>query len=276
MKRYLAGNSIKSVIDASQQTLKQGKYPIINYAVEYNTKDLYRTNEEYHKLSKILDPKSKVALKLSSLNFETSLIHDTVKRFIYKNIQVVIDAEENANNDIYHSISNELILGYNEKKCNILKTYQMYRKDSLDQLRKDIHLFNSKDIVMGTKIVRGAYWNAEHNEGHLYTKKEDTDANYNYAIIELFNNADTANFRSENILATHNLHSIQYANKLNNYFQKPIFNFAHLKGMQEEEYSKLSQKAKVYVYLPYGPYRKMVPYLTRRLYENIDSVKYLI
>ena len=46
--------------------------------------------------------------------------------------------------------------------------------------------------------------------------------------------------------------------------------------MQEEEYSKLSQTSKVYVYLPYGPYSKMLPYLTRRLYENIDSVKYIL
>ena len=202
MKRYLAGNSIKSVVDASNQILKQGKYPIVNYAVEYNTKDLYRTNEEYHKLSKILEPKSKVALKLSSLNFETSLIHDTVKRFIYKNIQVVIDAEENSNNDIYHSISNDLILGYNEKKCNILKTYQMYRKDSLEQLRKDIKLFNSKDAIIGTTKLLEEHTGMQSIKKDIYLLKVDTDANYNFAIIELFNNADTANFKTENILAT--------------------------------------------------------------------------
>ena len=29
-------------------------------------------------------------------------------------------------------------------------------------------------------------------------------------------------------------------------------------------------------YIPYGPYIEMLPYLSRRLYENIDIMKYSI
>ena len=28
-------------------------------------------------------------------------------------------------------------------------------------------------------------------------------------------------------------------------------------------------------YIPYGPYKEMIPYLTRRLYENMDTIKYM-
>ena len=29
------------------------------------------------------------------------------------------------------------------------------------------------------------------------------------------------------------------------------------------------------VYIPYGPYKEAIPYMMRRLYENMDSFKYL-
>lgn len=45
-------------------------------------------------------------------------------------------------------------------------------------------------------------------------------------------------------------------------------------GMNEKYMSTITniQKAK---YIPYGPYREMIPYLTRRIYENIDQIKYM-
>ena len=44
-------------------------------------------------------------------------------------------------------------------------------------------------------------------------------------------------------------------------------------GMNEEYLKKLDcNKA---TYIPYGPYKEMIPYLIRRLYENIDQIKYI-
>ena len=54
-----------------------------------------------------------------------------------------------------------------------------------------------------------------------------------------------------------------------------IFEFAHLQGMNEKYYNTLSNTEKVYVYVPYGPYNEMIPYMIRRLYENMDMIKYL-
>ena len=47
-------------------------------------------------------------------------------------------------------------------------------------------------------------------------------------------------------------------------------------GKQEENYQELANLGdKVYVYIPYGPYTQMIPYLTRRMYENMDMLKYM-
>ena len=62
----------------------------------------------------------------------------------------------------------------------------------------------------------------------------------------------------------------------NRHARRRIFEFAHLMGMQEENYHGLTNIGqRVNVYVPYGPYTQMIPYLTRRLYENIDMLKYM-
>lgn len=43
--------------------------------------------------------------------------------------------------------------------------------------------------------------------------------------------------------------------------------------MRESIFNDLNNE-NVHVYIPYGSYREMIPYLIRRLYENIDMLKY--
>ena len=45
-------------------------------------------------------------------------------------------------------------------------------------------------------------------------------------------------------------------------------------GMNEMHMDTVKNDNKVYTYLPYGPYKEMIPFLIRRLYENFDSIKY--
>ena len=278
MNRFIAGNTIKAAIMRSHQVMKSGKTPIINYAVEYpkNEKQAAVIYNEYINMSEQLDNKYKVAIKLSSLQFNEDKIYDIVKLFTDKNIKVIVDAEEDKNNEIYHNITNNLLLDYNKDTCNVIKTYQMYRKDALCTLKNEVNYFNKNKIVMGTKLVRGDYWNSEHEQGHLFTNKKETDESYNNGIIELFNNRDF-NYKSENIIATHNINSMNFALKLNkyHYYRLSLFKFAHLMGMQEQKYDDITNLTSILVYIPYGPYLNMVPYLSRRLYENLDTLKYV-
>jgi len=72
-------------------------------------------------------------------------------------------------------------------------------------------------------------------------------------------------------LATHDRESINLGHTLNKYYDKQILEFAHLLGMRESIYKNLENE-KIHVYIPY---REMIPYLFRRLYENMDTLKYI-
>ena len=119
----------------------------------------------------------------------------------------------------------------------------------------------------------GAYWNNEKDTGELYINKRDTDYNYDNTISYLY---DKKMKKNSIILATHNSLSINtgifYNQTMLN--KSNQFEFGHLLGMKEKKYNNISD-GKINVYIPYGPYYKMIPYLLRRLYENIDTIKYL-
>lgn len=271
--KYFAGNTRSKVLAYGKKMLKINKSPIINYIVENNkfsTNDgnmKYRVYNEYSKLFEDIDSNYKIALKLSSLDFDINLMDKLMDRYRVKSIPIIIDAEDNDNYQKYREITNRLIYKYNHKEANIIKTYQMYRKDSIDELKDDLKFMAKNNKILCPKIVRGAYYNAEKQEGHLFTNKEDTDLSYSNALFECYN----AN-NPYNIVATHNIESLHLAEHLN---KDKIFSLAHLMGMNEKYMDNFKIHNKVYTYIPYGPYNEMIPYLTRRLYENIDSVKYI-
>tara|TARA_Y100000389_G_scaffold13632_1_gene12152 strand:- start:5970 stop:6776 length:807 start_codon:yes stop_codon:yes gene_type:complete len=267
MFKYIAGNNRQKVLNYSKELLKNNKYPIINYILENNRNNKEKVYNEYSRLLENLDQSYKIALKLSSLNFDEKLLFKLIESYNKEGLSIVIDAEDNKNNERYNKLTNDLMLNYNNSNPTIIKTYQMYRTDSLKELCNNIKIMKNQNKILGTKLVRGAYYNTEKYDGHIFNKKEDTDKNYNNAIIEClkYNN-------SYNIIATHNQQSLDLASSLN----KPNFSLAHLMGMNEQVMNKLKLNSKVYTYVPYGPYKEMIPYLTRRLYENIDTIKYMV
>ena len=283
MLRFVAGNRISHAIKESNSLIQKNKIPIINYITEEDP-DKKRVFREYINLAEKIPEKSMIALKLSSLDFDRDLIDKLIENYNSRSIKVIIDAENNENINNYRSIVNSLILKYNKisDKDTIIKTYQMYRRDSLQELYDDQQFFTQRDCLLSTKIVRGAYWNSESRDGHLYTKKSDTDYDYNRAIIRSLSNITRLYYNrllySTNIIATHNRESIEVATALidRHSILKPTTIIANLMGMNNRMSNKLSKNYNVGTYVPYGPYNKMVPYLSRRLYENIDSIKYII
>ena len=104
MLRYIAGSNINHALAVGKKYLNQNKKPIINYVVE--GKNNYRkTYREYNKIISLLPENYSIALKLSSFNFDSLSISDTINNANNKNIKVFIDAESDKNNEIYQDIS---------------------------------------------------------------------------------------------------------------------------------------------------------------------------
>lgn len=272
--KYISGNKLNHAIYTGKNILLKGKTPIINYAVENNINPII-IQKEFQKISNTINNNFRIALKLSLFNFDIKLIKETVDLFVKKDIKVLIDAENENLHDIYNESCNELCKEYNKNKVNILKTYQMYRTDSFNLLEYDSNYMKKNNLHHGIKLVRGAYHNEDKNKKRnkdyvLYQNKEDTNINFNKALLYLYNNP----LNQFTIIASHNSESINLGYLLNQ--EKKIFEFAHLLGMNEKKYKKLIDKNEnVNVYIPYGPYKYMVPYLTRRLFENLDTIKYM-
>lgn len=272
--RYISGNKLTHALHKGSAILNNNKIPIINYAVENNISTNIIQNEFLH-ISQNINNNYKIALKLSLFNFNVDIIKNIIDLFVKKDIKILIDAENDEMFDIYNTTCDTLINMYNKNKVNILKTYQMYRTDSLNLLKYDCNYNRNNNLYHGIKLVRGAYYNEDKNRRRnndyvLYQNKEDTDINFNQGILHIYNNS----FNKYSIIASHNNESINLCHLLNK--EKKIFEYAHLLGMNEKKYDKLiNQKENVNVYIPYGPYKYMIPYLTRRLYENIDTIKYM-
>lgn len=269
--RFIAGNSIQHVIPVANRVLENAKWPIINYAIEY-TNQPKKVFQEHLQLIKHLTYRHKIAIKVSSFGFDEELIDQLVTQCVGKNIRVIIDAEDNKHNDQYQDISNYIMQKHNKYIPYVAKTYQMYRKDGLETLENDLIEARIKEYHLGIKLVRGAYFHAEKNDGHLFTDKQLTDKSYNKGILTIGENPTN----TYTILATHNIDSVRIGYMYNRHARRTVFEFGHLMGMQEENFQGLvNHGQKINVYIPYGPYRQMIPYLTRRLYENSDMMNYM-
>lgn len=265
--KFLGGFNLETTLNFSQKLIKKNRIPVLNYAVEdrLNSKSNFIL---YKNMIDKVNSNYSIAIKFSSFNFNEEYIYKVIERSKSKNIKIFLDAECNDEYLKYLNLSNRLIEEFNTKETVIYKTYQMYRRDSLKTLIDEYKYFNSKNINLGVKLVRGAYYNTEKNMGHLFNNKEDTDFSYNEGILYLHNKS-----KVNVILATHNNESINIGLKLNS---NKNFKFAHLLDMSNKIYDKVSKNNDTYVYIPFGPVNKMLPYLVRRLYENYDILKYMI
>ena len=272
--KFVAGNSYHHAINYGNTLLKSGTIPIINYISENVKNDFKNVLNEYTNLLKNINESYMLALKLSSLDFNKQAAYNIADICKNKNIKLIIDAEEDKNIEKYRNIVNTMIRKYNNNyfdNFTIIKTYQMYRRDSLLELYDDIKYFNNSNCSFSSKLVRGAYYNNEYKDGHLFNNKEDTDNNYNLGIIKCDKNKTM-----HNIVASHNIKSITLVKDLinnNNNNNNNKFIIANLMGMNQNYMNNINFKKATYI--PYGPYKEMIPYLTRRLYENIDQIKYM-
>lgn len=242
---------------------------IIGYINENPTD--YRENFAQNKtlLSQVTN--NYIAIKLSALNINNDYkgalerSKELCEIGIYNNNKMIIDAEYNSIQKDITQITDLLLEQFNKRNINIYKTYQLYRNDQLDIFKDDVM---NKNYKIGLKIVRGAYFNEEKGSIWMNKNKKQTDDNYNNAIKFFVDN----NIYNKLICATHNEDSISLARSFNN----NKIQYAQLMGMSNKLTDRIKNDSVVYKYIPYGDIKDTIPYLIRRLYENIDFTRYLL
>lgn len=191
-------------------------------------------------------------------------------------VRLLIDAEHSWYQDFLDEMINALMEKYNKKRAIVFNTYQMYRWESLDNIKKAHKLANEKGFVLGAKLVRGAYMEVEREraaeKGYtdpICINKQATDDSYNgglkYCVenienIELFNGShnEYSNFYVTQLIEEQGLARDD----------KRIWN-VQLFGMSDNiSYVMADAGYNVAKYLPYGPVRYVMPYLLRRAQEN--------
>lgn len=207
-----------------------------------------------------------------ALYYIQNLCHKAVE----SNVQLYIDAEESWFQDSIDKVALDLMLQFNKEKAFIFNTYQLYRSDKLEHLKRDIHWAIENHIQLGAKIVRGAYVEKENEYARknntsspIHKTKENTDSDFNKAIeycIEYINNVSLC-------CASHNEYSnkllIQLLQKNNIALNHSNISASQLQGMSDNITYNMSQLGvKMSKYLPYGPVKEVIPYLIRRSQEN--------
>ena len=194
--------------------------------------------------------------------------------------KVMIDAEETWMQDAADHLVEEMMEKYNREKAIVWNTIQLYRTGRLEYMNAHIQRAKEKGYFIGYKIVRGAYMEKERERAAemnypdpIQPTKDATDKNYNDAVDFLLENLDRVSF----FVGTHNEKSTELVmdkmQERNIAHDDNRIYFGQLYGMSDNiTYYLADKNYNVGKYLPYGPVKDVVPYLTRRAQEN-TSVK---
>lgn len=203
--------------------------------------------------------------------------YDVLSKSAFENdVRLLIDAEDSWYQNTIDELLYELMEKYNKQRAIVFNTYQMYRWESLGNIKKAHQLANEKGFVLGAKLVRGAYMEVERERAEekgytdpICVDKEATakcyDDGLKYCVeninnIELFNGThnEQANFYLADLMARAGL----------KHDDSRIF-FVQLFGMSDNISFVLADAGyNVAKYLPYGPIKHVMPYLIRRASEN--------
>ena len=196
------------------------------------------------------------------------------------NIPILIDAEDSWYQNFIDETTEEMMQLYNKEKAIVYNTWQMYRHDRLEHLKKTYEKAVAGNYYLGAKFVRGAYMEKERERAKekgypspICTTKDETDKSYNDALRFSFEHCEVISIFN----GTHNEESTlllaQLMKKENIEKTDKRFWFSQLYGMSDNISFNMAEAGyNVSKYLPYGPVKHVLPYLFRRAEEN-TSVK---
>lgn len=191
-------------------------------------------------------------------------------------VRVLIDAEESWIQDTIDSLATEMMARFNQEKPVVFNTVQLYRRGGLELVRKSHRLATEGGYWLGVKLVRGAYMEkeraraAERGLGDpILPDKAAADASFDEALRFCVERLQ----RIALVAGTHNERSTLLLTELMDQQgirrDDPRLYFSQLLGMSDHlSYNLAAEGYNVCKYVPYGPVRAVVPYLTRRAEEN--------
>jgi proline dehydrogenase len=193
---------------------------------------------------------------------------------------IFIDAEESWIQAAIDELADENMQARNREKTIVYNTFQLYRNDRLNFLKKSIAHAKTNGYYLGAKLVRGAYMEKERERAKklnypspVHNSKEETDHDYDAAVLLCVENIDMVSLCA----GTHNEESsMKLVNLMKDKNISPSDHriyFSQLLGMSDHISYNLSLNGyNVAKYVPYGPVKEVLPYLIRRAQEN-TSVK---
>jgi proline dehydrogenase len=202
---------------------------------------------------------------------------DAICKKAYENkVRIFIDGEESWIQDTIDKLAYAMMEKYNKEEAIVYNTYQMYRKASLENLKKAFHYAAMNNYYLGAKLVRGAYMEKERDEAAkrglpdpIQPDKESTDRDFDASLVFCMNEKQ----RISICAGSHNEQSNYYLTILMEKHgispQDPRVYFAQLYGMSDHiSYNLAKAGYNVAKYVPYGPIAAVMPYLFRRAEEN--------
>ena len=212
--------------------------------------------------------------------FFRTKVDELCKTAYEKDVPILIDAEESWYQPFIDDVVTSMMLKYNRKRAIVYNTLQMYRHDRLSWLQNSLIHAESQNYFPGYKFVRGAYMEKERERAKrlgypspIQTDKASTDHDYNAALKLAMDHLDRASI----FAGSHNEESMLLLAHLID--EKGIARndsriwFSQLYGMSDHISFNLANAGyNVAKYLPYGPVKHVLPYLSRRAEEN-TSVK---
>jgi proline dehydrogenase len=194
-----------------------------------------------------------------------------------QDVKIFVDAEDSWIQDIIDTMTYDMMRKYNRGKAIIYNTIQCYRTGRIEHIEK---IIAEMDCYIGLKVVRGAYMEKERERASkmgypspIQPTKQDSDKEYNHALRVCIDHIDKVHICA----GTHNEESSLYLAGLMEDKHLPpghpgIY-FAQLLGMSDHiSYNLANAGYNVAKYVPYGPVKAVLPYLSRRAREN-SSVK---
>lgn len=194
-------------------------------------------------------------------------------------VPVLVDAEESWIQKAIDELTTAMMERFNTRRAIVYNTVQLYRHDRLAFLREQTERAKRQGYHHAAKLVRGAYMEKERARAEengypspIGADKAAVDADFDAALRYCAEHLA----HSAVLVGTHNEASTLLMARLmaetglaNN---DPRVHFGQLLGMSDNISFNMSAAGyNVVKYVPYGPVRKVLPYLIRRAKENTSA-----